>query len=81
MAIESPLPDKTILKHVTQSMTRKGTGSSRVAVTVRSGDVTLTGTIGYEYERRALLRSASNVPGVRRVIDQLRVEPKKKIWA
>ena len=78
MSLRNPIPDKTLLKNVVQKMMRQGTNSSRVAATVRGGDVTLTGTIGYEYERRSILRSASNIPGVRRVIDQLRVEPKKR---
>jgi osmotically-inducible protein OsmY len=80
MTIGNQIPDKTLYRSVLQSLTRKGTGSSRVTATVRSGEVTLTGAIAYEYERRPLLRSASSVPGVRRVIDQLRVEQRKKTW-
>ena len=80
MALGIQIPDKTLLKGVVQKMARKGTNSSRITPTVRSGDVTLTGTIGYEHERRPLLKTASSVPGVRRVIDQLRVEAKKKNW-
>jgi osmotically-inducible protein OsmY len=80
MTLGNQVPDKTLLKNVVQAMTRKGTGSSHVTATVRGGDVTLTGRIAYEYERRPILKSAGSVPGVRRVIDQLRVETKKKSW-
>ena len=79
MILRNQIPDKTVLKSVLQRMTRKGTSSSRVKATVRSGDVTLTGTIDYEHQRRSVLSSANSIPGVKRVIDQLRVEKKKKI--
>jgi len=79
MTLGNQMPDKTLLKQVNQKLQRSGTGSqSRVTATVRSGDVTLSGTIGYEYQRRTILRSASGIGGVRRVIDQLRLEPKQK---
>ena len=77
MIPNNQIPDQTVLKSVLQKMTRKGTSSSRVTATVRSGDVTLTGTIDYEHQRRSVVSSATNIPGVKRVIDQLRVEKKK----
>ena len=79
MIPRNQIPDKTVLKSVLQRMTRKGTSSSRAKVTVRSGDVTLAGTIDYEHQRRSVLSSANSIPGVKRVIDQLRVEKKKRI--
>ena len=79
MIPRNQIPDKTILKSVLQKMTRKGTSSSQVKATVRSGDVTLAGTIDYEYQRRSVLSSAKSIPGVKRVIDQLRVEKKKRV--
>ena len=79
MIPRNQIPDKTVLKSVLQKMTRKGTSSSRVKATVRSGDVTLAGTIDYEHQRRSVLSSANSIPGVKRVIDQLRVEKKKRI--
>ena len=82
MTLRNPMPDKTLLKNVLQKLVRKGTGSqSRVTAAARNGDVTLMGTVGYEHQRRAIVRSVSSVSGVRRVIDQLRVELKKKSWA
>ncbi len=81
MRFGSEIPDKTLLKNVLQRLSRFGAGTpNRIATTVRGGDVTLTGTIGFEHERRNILKSASCVSGVRRVIDQLRVEAKKKNW-
>lgn len=81
VAITKKTPDKNLLKNVNQKLIRSGSGSQcKINATISNGDVTLTGTIGYEYERRAILRSASGVAGVRRVIDQLRVEQKKKSW-
>ena len=79
MIPRNQIPDKTVLKSVLQKMTRKGTSSNRVNATVRSGDVTLAGTIDYEYQRRSILSSANSIPWVKRVIDQLRVEKKKTL--
>lgn len=78
MTFGNQIPDKTLLKSVIQKMTRKGTNSSRITPTVRTGDVTLTGTIEAERERSSIVKSVNNTPGVRRVIDQLRVVDKKK---
>jgi len=67
--------DKTILRQVNQRLARAGLGSgSRVSVQVRNGDVTLSGNIPYEMQRRPALRAASGVDGVSRVVDQLQVQ-------
>lgn len=79
MMNKNQVPDKALLRSVLQKMMRKGISGSRIASTVRSGDVTLAGTIDYEHERRSILTAVNNIPGVKRVIDQLRVEKKKKI--
>ena len=81
MTFGTQIPDKTLLKRVVQKLSQSGTGSpSHVTATIRSGEVTLTGTLRYEHERRPILRSANGISGIRRVIDQLRVVPKKKSW-
>ena len=72
------VPDKTLLNNVLQRMTRKGISATRVKATVRNGDVTIAGTIDYEHERRSILSSVNSVPCVKRVVDQLRVEKKKR---
>ena len=80
MTFGDQIPDKTLLKQVVQKLARSGTGSqSRVTAAVRSGDLTLTGTLQYEHERRCVIRSTSGISGIRRVIDQMRVERRKRI--
>jgi osmotically-inducible protein OsmY len=75
------VPDKAILQKVTQHVQLTGTGSqSKVTVNVRGGDVTVGGTIQYEMQRRNILKAASRVAGVRRVIDQMQVVTKKRTW-
>jgi len=72
-------PDRTILTKVNQRLIRTGMGaSSHVTATVRSGDVTLSGTIQYEYQRRTILKAASGVEGVRQVVDLLQLDTKQK---
>jgi len=81
MALGNQIPDKTLLRTVTQTLAKRGGGArSRVTATVRSGEVTLTGAVNYEHERRLICRTAGTVSGVRRVVDQVRVEAKKKSW-
>lgn len=79
MSFGNQIPDKTVLKDVTQKLARSGT-QGKITAAVRSGDVTLTGTIAFEHQRRSIIRFASGVSGVRRVIDQLQVAPKKSGW-
>ena len=67
--------DKTILKSVTQRLARASLGShSRVTAVVRNGQVTLSGCIQYEGQRRPALRAANGVDGVGGVLDQLLVQ-------
>ena len=75
------IPDKSITTKLNQRLVRAGLGSqSKVAITVRNGTVTLSGTLQYEMQRRSVLNSARGTAGVRNVIDQLQVAPKKKNW-
>ena len=56
MTLGNQIPDKTLLKQVIQKLARRGSGAqSHVTPTVRTGDLTLTGTLRYEHERRVLL--------------------------
>jgi osmotically-inducible protein OsmY len=81
MAQRNEVSDKSLLMQVNQRLMRSGAGSQgKVSATVRSGDVTLTGTLRYEHERSSFLRTASSINGVRRVIDQMQIETKKKGW-
>jgi osmotically-inducible protein OsmY len=75
------VPDKTIVKKVSQRLARAGLGSqSKIEVTVRNGCVTVTGKIQYEIQRKTVLNSARGVAGVREIVDQLQAAPKKKNW-
>jgi len=69
------VPDKTIVQKINQRLARAGLGSgSRVTVTVRGGQVTLSGTLQYEIQRRPTLRAVDGVEGVRGVADQMQVK-------
>ena len=78
MSFKNQIPDKTLLKSVLQNMMRKGVKANRVKATVQSGSVTITGTIDYDHERRSIVNSVNTTSGVKRVVDQLRVEKKKR---
>jgi hypothetical protein len=70
--------DKAILKKLQQHLSRVSLGSqSHVNATVRDGQVTLSGNLQYENQRRPALKAARSVEGVRGVLDQLRVQPAK----
>ena len=53
------------------SRSRSGLRSVLLTVEVRNGNVTFSGFITDERERRALCTAAENIPGVKRVEDQL----------
>ncbi len=72
--------DKVLLQKVNQRLQRMGGAQGHVNASVRSGDVTLTGTLQYEIQRHPIVKAANSVGGVRRVIDQLQIEQKKKAW-
>lgn len=72
------VPDKVLLKKVNQRLARAALGAGcSVRVSVRNGQVTLSGTIQRDSQRRPALRAAQGVDGVRQVVDQLKVEVKK----
>jgi hypothetical protein len=72
------VPDKVLLKKVNQRLMRAGLGAGcSVRVSVRSGQVTLSGTIARDLQRRPALRAASGIDGVRQVVDQLKTAPKE----
>ena len=72
------ISDKTLLKSVDRQLGRTGTASqSRVTVGVQQGIVTLSGTLQHEIQRSPIVKAVSRIAGVRRVIDQLRLVPRK----
>jgi osmotically-inducible protein OsmY len=77
--LRNAVPDKTLLQNVSQRLMRLGGSShNRCTAVVIGGDVTLSGMLQYEMQRKPLIRAATSVAGVRRVIDQLQVSPPKK---
>lgn len=73
------VPDKVLLKKVNQRLMRAGLGAGcSVRVSVSGGQVTLSGTIQRDLQRRPVLRAASGIDGVRQVVDQMKVEAKKE---
>ncbi len=79
MAIGSQVPDKTLLRSVTQKLAQRCSGSgSKINVDVQSGTVTLTGALAQEYQRKAIISSMNTITGVKRVVDKMLVAPPKK---
>jgi hypothetical protein len=75
--IMNKVPDASIIQKVTKSLCNHGMRSPcRIAVASRKGDVTLSGTIQFEHQRIAALHAARGIDGVRRVMDQLKVQAK-----
>lgn len=67
--------DRLIQQRVAYQLTTRGIRNPcRVEASVKNGDVTLTGTIQYEHQRRAAVQAASGVNGVRRVDDRMLVK-------
>jgi osmotically-inducible protein OsmY len=79
MSTKKEISDRDLLKSVNQRLMRTGTsGQSRVTAQVRSGVVTLSGTLNYEIHRRAIVQAVARATGVRQVVDQMTLVDKKK---
>ena len=79
MAIGSKIPDKTLMRSVTQKLAQRCSGSgSKINVDVISGTVTLTGALAQEYQRKAIISSMNTITGVKRVVDKMTIVPPKK---
>jgi hypothetical protein len=71
------VPDKVLLKRVNQRLARAGLGAGcSVKVSVKNGQVTLSGNLQRDLQRRPTLRAASGIEGVRQVVDQMKVAAK-----
>jgi 16S rRNA U516 pseudouridylate synthase RsuA-like enzyme len=73
--------DKDLLKLVTQRLARTAIASQTpISAMVRNGNVTLSGAINFEFQRKMALKAVQGIHGVRHVVDQLRVQPATKKW-
>lgn len=77
MSLGNKMPDKTLQANVQRRLSQKCSGNAKIQAVVRGGDVTISGVIKHEHERRPILRCLTAVQGIGRVIDQLTLEPKK----
>ncbi|MBI2478963.1 MAG: BON domain-containing protein [Planctomycetia bacterium] len=77
MALGNAIPDKTLLRDVQKKLLRAGT-QTKVTATVSGGRLTLTGTLQFEIQRRPILRAVNQVAGIRGVVDQMTMKPKKR---
>ncbi len=78
MAFGKQVPDKQVLKSVQQKLVQKAGYGSKVAATIESGTIRLTGVIAQEHLRKQILSSMNGISGVRRVIDTMTVVPPRK---
>jgi osmotically-inducible protein OsmY len=69
--------DPTISRKVSEQLSNRGMRAPcRINVVTRKGQVTLSGTIQYEYQRQIAVKATSMIPGVHGVHDQMSVIPK-----
>ena len=71
--------DRNVAQAVTQRLSMRGIRSPcRIDVQAKNGEVTLSGSIQYAYQRSAAMQAASTTSGVRYVVDRLIVKPAAK---
>ena len=63
--------DKVITHKINRQLDIHGLGSpSKVAVDTRSGEVTLSGSVQYFHQKKAVIGVTIGVTGVRRIVDE-----------
>lgn len=73
------IPDSQLTRSVAMKLAQRSGGSGcKISAVVSSGYVTISGTVDAEYQKRPIINAVSGINGVRRVIDQMQVAPKKK---
>lgn len=77
LEIESQIAKpEDLRKKIEEALERRATREAdSLRIVVEGGEVTLSGRVHSWRERRAVLGSINNTPGVKRVIDNLRIEP------
>jgi osmotically-inducible protein OsmY len=78
-SMAAPGSDRALSQQVTQRLAMRGIRSPcRVTVTTSNGEVTLAGELQYAHQRGAATQAAANIPGVRRVVDRMKIKPHVK---
>ncbi len=73
--------DETLLLKVTQQLAKRGIRTPcKVKVLVMKGNVTLSGEVQYEVQKKTAMHAAREVYGVQRVFNQLTVKPLTSAW-
>jgi osmotically-inducible protein OsmY len=81
MKFQASTQDPMISQKVNEALSKMGVRApSRVTVASNRGNVTLSGTIQYEYQRQSAVRAIKAVAGVQRVVDQMQVIPGGQHW-
>lgn len=70
--------DRDLVRTITQRIARTGSSQSKVSAAVQRGTVTLSGSLFAETQRMQIVKAAAQIAGVRSVIDQMTVTPKRK---
>jgi osmotically-inducible protein OsmY len=70
--------DDHVTRHVNNKLASRGFGSQHLTVTTSNGMVTVTGKVQFAHQKKAALKAISGLTGVRRVIDQMTVQPAVK---
>lgn len=79
MSFGKGVPDKNLLRSVTQKLSQKSAGSgAKLTATVSSGIVTLSGVLSQESQRRLIKSAMTGITGVKRVVDSMTVAPAKR---
>ncbi|MCR9296332.1 MAG: BON domain-containing protein [bacterium] len=78
MGFGKDVSDRELLKSVNKKLLQRAGGSGcKVSASVLSGTVTLSGVLGQEYQRRALISSMHGINGVKRVLDTMTIVPRR----
>jgi osmotically-inducible protein OsmY len=73
--------DEILANRVQVQLSKRGIRvPCRVRVSVLKGEVTLSGELQYEIQRKTALRAVREVAGVRAINDNLQVSPPSAAW-
>ncbi len=78
MMPQGKIDDPAISRKVTEKLSSSGIRAPcRVTVASSKGNIALAGSLQYEHQRDAAMCAVKSVMGVRRIVDQMKVTPKK----